>query len=551
MITPSETQAPAPKQRKNKPEVWRDARTVLKLTAEEFRHKGLSDGATLNLGDTCFYSCEFCYAGVMSCRFASKTLQAYNKGAGRTGKNRLGVRDVVTRRSNAVELLKAQLVKHDGTPRFADPQDNRVVFSATLVDPAATMELLQETAEACKVILENTHWQIRLLSKSSLLNQLIEKKLLPEKECRARVIFGFSTGTLDDRVAAAIETGTPMVSKRLQSLHWLQEREFRTYGMICPSLPQQDYDKFSQEICEAIRVDRCEHVWAEVINPRGKAFTRTLEALRAAGLDDDASRLKDVFSDTKKRQEYARATFLAHTKNVPPEKLRFLQYVGAASVDWWADQREKGAVLLGKLAVKKGLIAEVVRAVIPLTGSDVTFRDEREKIVCDGINAGLAAAKALHEIRSYKDGIIWRQGFDSFEAYCWEKWGYRKSHAYRLAECGDCVLELEHSPIGECTLTNENQVRALSKLPRDHWVPGLKEIKSANPEKELTGNIVTQGVQDYAEKHSIPLPSNSKKPRSPKKVAAGALEHLSKVVDALPEAEKIKTLLEKVRTLIG
>src|SRR5947208_2637146 len=52
-----------------------------------------------------------------------------------------------------------------------------------------------------------------------------------------RMIFGVSTGTFDDRLAAAFEEGTPLVSKRINSLHVLQDNGFRTYAMVCPSLP--------------------------------------------------------------------------------------------------------------------------------------------------------------------------------------------------------------------------------------------------------------------------------------------------------------------------
>jgi DNA repair photolyase len=82
------------------------------------------------------------------------------------------------------------------------------------------------------------------------------------------------------RIAGAIETGTPHVSKRIEALHWLQTRGFRTFGMICPSFPQVDYDTFSAELCDANRVKRCDHIWAEPINVRGPTLPRMLEALR-------------------------------------------------------------------------------------------------------------------------------------------------------------------------------------------------------------------------------------------------------------------------------
>lgn len=50
-------------------------------------------------------------------------------------------------------------------------------------------------------------------------------------------------------------------------------------------------------------------------------------------------------------EEYARQTFLAHTKNIPAEKLRFMQYVKKKDIPWWKKQEKHGALLLGQ-AVK-------------------------------------------------------------------------------------------------------------------------------------------------------------------------------------------------------
>ena len=97
------------------------------------------------------------------------------------------------------------------------------------------------------------------------------------------MIYGVSTGTLDDNLARSFEQGTPLPSKRVASLHWLQNNGYRTFGMICPSLPQHEYDGFAREIRDAICAEKCEHVWAEVINVRGDSMTRTIAALRAGG----------------------------------------------------------------------------------------------------------------------------------------------------------------------------------------------------------------------------------------------------------------------------
>jgi DNA repair photolyase len=255
--------------------------------------------------------------------------------------------DIVLRRKDALTQLKNQLLDPRGKPKFKQAGDTRTIYASPLVDVAATVELAKETLEACLLILEHTHWNIRLLSKSNLLPYIAER--IPEAH-RLRVIYGVSTGTLDDRIAHAFESGTPLVSKRLQSLYKLQDMGLRTFGMICPSLPQTDYDSFSKDIVAAVRPDKCEHVWAEVINVRGDSMTRTCAALVEAGYGTLAQAVEAVSSSPEAWEEYSRQTFLAHTKHVPADKLRFLQYVNEGNIDWWKPYKDKGAVLLGQIA---------------------------------------------------------------------------------------------------------------------------------------------------------------------------------------------------------
>src|SRR5206468_4826428 len=42
--------------------------------------------------------------------------------------------------------------------------------------------------------------------------------------------------------------------------------------MICPSLPQTNYHAFAREMSDTIRAEKCEHVWAEIINVRGDSM---------------------------------------------------------------------------------------------------------------------------------------------------------------------------------------------------------------------------------------------------------------------------------------
>lgn len=327
------------------------AKTVINFDSG-FGKKLLCDGPVFNAGQACVYNCQFCYVESMQ---RKQRMWFEKHGLPNDYKHM----DVVIRNADAVKIAREQLESYPEIER----RKQKVIYSSTKVDVAGNMELVRETVEICKVILELTNWDIRLLSKSNLLPQ-IAKQLeieflngrIPESPNPVRrIIYGVSTGTLDDKLATAFEEGTPLVSKRIESLHLLQDNGFRTFGMICPSLPQvpttaisehESYLRFADKMCEAIRGDRCEHVWAEVINVRGESFKRTEKALGDAGYHQEAAYLNQVSHNKDSWEAYARATFEAHAQFYEPGKLRFLQYVTKDSEPYWRSQVERGAVLL-------------------------------------------------------------------------------------------------------------------------------------------------------------------------------------------------------------
>ena len=546
-----------------KPVLYRDAKTVLNMESLQFQEKLLCDGIVFNLGDACAYSCTFCYVGTSQRYHAPPIFNAYNEAQGTS----LKFQDVVIRRKSALDLLRGQILKKDGNPKYPDPADRRVVYSSTLVDVAVNMELLRETAEACNLILDHTSWDIRLLSKSNLLHKLVEDRLIPERH-HHRLILGFSTGTLDNRVAAAIEKGTPMVSKRLKALHWLQDRGLRTFGMICPSLPQEDYDRFSRKACEAIRAERCEHVWAEVINLRGQSLTCTIDALKQAGLDDEADRLQSVTGkgSDERWEEYARRTFLAHAKHVPTGKLRFLQYVTPSSAEWWTSRQPEGAVCLGKPAVTAGAPVEpeesepvggpTVVSSNPLE-NDKQYLAEREKIVSLGIKATIATAKALFEIHSFGDGRLWKAGHPTFEAYCQKRWDLKKSQAYRMVECGRIIAAIENhardldSPFGEKLPKNEGQIRPLMALPEEYRLECWNAIVAGADPSALTAGEVRVKVREFAEERELPRFSSEKQEGAPAMAAAKPLGSLRKIAMGHANRAMISALLDEIEALLG
>lgn len=243
-----------------KPVLWLEPKTVINFKSL-FGPKLLCDGLTFSTGTACAYSCSFCYVASIFARTPYITEMLAKEG--------LRFDQVVIRRKNPVEIARKQLFDSKGRPRFA--ADTRTIYSSPLVDVAANMDMVRETIEVAKLILASTSWTIRFLSKSNLL-----PKIAPALDShRDRVIYGVSTGTLNDDLAKCFEQGTSLVSKRIESLHWLQDNGFRTFGMICPSLPHTHADaylSFSKAAAEAIRVEKCEHVWAEVMNVLRKAI---------------------------------------------------------------------------------------------------------------------------------------------------------------------------------------------------------------------------------------------------------------------------------------
>lgn len=325
-----------------KPVFTLPAKAVINMKSG-FAPKLLCDGPTFSTGVACPYSCTFCYVPSVY----RKMLHSFLEKIGKTHE------EVVIRRESPIEVMRGQLLDSKGRRRFPDPADRRVIYASPATDVAANMDLVKETVEACTLILEMTYWQIRLLSKSNLLPKVAVRLLqaagkgFTEEDVMKRMIFGVSTGTLDDKEAWAFEVGTPKVSKRIESLHCLQDAGFRTYGMICPSLPQRDYRQFSAEMKDAIRVDKCEHVWAEVMNVRGESMKRTVSALQEAGFEWKAEQLQRVSVDKWAWEDYSRQTFLAHAEAYEGTgKLRFLQYVNETTRPAWAKQQNRGAVLL-------------------------------------------------------------------------------------------------------------------------------------------------------------------------------------------------------------
>jgi DNA repair photolyase len=353
-----------------------------------FSHKKLCDGRTFTAGTACAYSCTYCYVEGQTLRHeaVSQVLEH----------SRRPFNKVVIRRADVVRQIALKITRRAGKRAAASRHTGRceellgaaeavrlglgqrvaiykgkafkkqVLFASAFVDVAATKELALETVEICDVLLRLTDFQIRLLSKSPLLYDIVAVELAKRHpEAKARIIFGLSAGTLDDAIARAIEPDAPSPTQRLEALRNLQDAGFRTFGMVCPILPQADPDAYAKQVMKRIRPARCEHIWAEPVNARTKrqtgrqkedSFQDTLRALRRAVKEghpdrEIADRFEKVISDKAAWGQYCRETFEAFAKVAPPEKLRWMQYPKTdKEIRWWLGQRKRGALVLGPQA---------------------------------------------------------------------------------------------------------------------------------------------------------------------------------------------------------
>lgn len=147
-----------------KPVLWLEAKTVINFKSL-FGEKMLCDGLTFSTGTACAYSCSFCYVPSMFARTPYITEMLAKEG--------LRFDQVTIRRSNPIEVAKKQIFDAKGRPKFM--QDKRVIYSSPLVDVAANMDMVRETVEMALLILANTGWTIRFLSKSNLLPKIAEE----------------------------------------------------------------------------------------------------------------------------------------------------------------------------------------------------------------------------------------------------------------------------------------------------------------------------------------------------------------------------------------
>lgn len=128
---------------------------------------------------------------------------------------------------------------------------------------------------------------------------------------------------------------------------------------------------------------------------------------------------------------------------------------------------------------------------------------ELEKLIEKGLKAFYEVGKALTEIRDEK--LYKEKGYSNFRKYCDQRWGLKKSHAYRVIKAAavldNLMSPMKVSPIGDSSEPeflprNESQVRPLTKLEPTLQREAWSQVVETAPQ----GKITTEHIQKVAKK---------------------------------------------------
>lgn len=129
-------------------------------------------------------------------------------------------------------------------------------------------------------------------------------------------------------------------------------------------------------------------------------------------------------------------------------------------------------------------------------GERLEFEQCRETIRAN-IKTCFEVGKALARIR---DGELYREHWNNFDAFCKAEFSIGKSHAYRLIDAAGVKASVQSSPIGD-TVQNEAQARALKDVPEEKRAEVMEAAAKATD-----GNVTAAAIKTAAAKIAPPEP---------------------------------------------
>lgn len=145
-------------------------------------------------------------------------------------------------------------------------------------------------------------------------------------------------------------------------------------------------------------------------------------------------------------------------------------------------------------AAAKGQTTDAVLVVMPLpemtTAESLALADQ-EEIIDAGLGTFVVVGRALATIQH---GRLYRASHATFEAYCLERWGFGKTHAYRQINGAKVVESVPNWGQSATPPTLESHVREVAKLPPNRRAEAWAEAVETAPNGRLTASHVKEVV---------------------------------------------------------
>lgn len=112
-----------------------------------------------------------------------------------------------------------------------------------------------------------------------------------------------------------------------------------------------------------------------------------------------------------------------------------------------------------------------------------------ELVIERGRKAFVEVGAALMEVRERE---LYRETHGTFEAYCADRWGFSRVHAWRLMEAADVVATL---PMGNIPApASERQVRELARAPEAErpavWQEAVARAGGEAPPARVVADVI-------------------------------------------------------------
>ena len=133
-----------------------------------------------------------------------------------------------------------------------------------------------------------------------------------------------------------------------------------------------------------------------------------------------------------------------------------------------------------------------------LTTSERGLLTSYETVVQQGLDSFVEVGNALAAIR---DGRLYRESHQTFEAYCVERWNLSKSRAYQFLRGAEVVERLAECTTVDVMPDNEAQVRPLASLTEEQQAEAWKEaVESAPVDDDGQPQVTAKHVEAAVER---------------------------------------------------